>query len=364
MTQGFVTDTPISTDTGLLPSSNNLVPSQLAVKTYVDAQVSQYTTEIKNAQGAYNIGISYSSGTGVFTVRGANAALSASNPGYITLQSKSTPGELVTITVTADQSFIDDNGASEIIGNLFGVTTGVAWGEDMPFFIYAVLNDAEDTIAFMISRDPSAAVSPAAANIGDPGDPVADAQGDFWSIDTVTEADYESNPCLCIGAFRMRMSASDDWTVQTLSNSDGIGQFHEGTRFLFPTGQNGAASGTYIKSNAGTEPTWSGGGWSYDIDKTGTVRYKFIGITGVAGVGAQTLEPVLPYKARAGTQLSNIIGRWFDSSSGLTYILILLVGAEQDYVSSMFTSGSATTFQNVTIATGDGLQFEVDYKAF
>ena len=39
MTQGYTSNVPISIDTGLSPTTNNLVPSQLAVKTYVDAQV-------------------------------------------------------------------------------------------------------------------------------------------------------------------------------------------------------------------------------------------------------------------------------------------------------------------------------------
>jgi hypothetical protein len=216
-----------------------------------------------------NIGIDYDGGTGVFTVQGADATLSSTNIGYVTLQSKANPGELVSYSITADQSFIDDNGSSEIIGNLFGVTTGVAWANDCPFYLYAVGNDNEDTVAFMISRIPHRTVAPATANIGAPDDAVADTQGSFFSLENIDETLYDGNPCLCLGAFRMQMSASDDWTVQTLDNTDGIGLFHDSTLFTFPLAQNGAATGTYVKANGGTAPIFSDNDYRYMLMRSG-----------------------------------------------------------------------------------------------
>jgi hypothetical protein len=77
------------------------------------------------------------------------------------------------ISVEANQSFIDDNGASEIINNLFGYPTGVAVSEAR-FFLYGVANDDQDTIQFMISPVSHLRTSPAAAAIGAPDDAVAD----------------------------------------------------------------------------------------------------------------------------------------------------------------------------------------------
>jgi hypothetical protein len=174
-----------------------------------------------------NLGITYSAGT--FTIHGAEGtALSTpsetnGNPGFIRFQDKTTPGLVKYISVNANQNFIDDAGASEIIGNLFGFPTGVAVTTDQDFYIYAVSNDAMNAVAFMISRLSGCKVSPAAAKIGAPDDPVADTIDCFFAFDNLDETLYDANPAVCIGKIRMRMSTSDDWTVQALSNLDGIG---------------------------------------------------------------------------------------------------------------------------------------------
>jgi hypothetical protein len=244
----------------------------------------------------FNLGITYSAGT--LTVCGADAtALSASNPGFVVLQSKANPGRLKLYKVTANQAFIDDAGASEIIGNLFGVTTGIAWAQDVPFFIYAVGNDNEDTIAFMLSRDPRATVSPADSAIGAPDDPVADTETSFFSFDNLDETLYDANPCAAIGAIRMRMSASDDWTVQTLSNADGIGQFHDATEFTYPQGQNGAQSTSHMLPNGGSVPEFTTEAITYWISRSGkcTVLIDYDADAGTDGSGANTVHMTMPY---------------------------------------------------------------------
>lgn len=246
---------------------------------------------------AENIGIAYNSGTGVFTVQGGDGnALSATNPGYINIQSKSVPGKQIKVAVTANQSFIDDVGSSEIIGNLFGLTTGVAATNVIPFFIYAVLNDSENAIAFMISRYPNTRISPVNTKIGKSGSAVADTQGSFFSLANITVTDYDSNPCLSIGSFRMTMSASDDWTVSTLTFSDGIGCFQESTSFTWGSGLWGAASGKYFKSNGGTAPTFSSNNLSYFVDRTNFIKnYAVFNNCTVSGVGAVNLQYAMPY---------------------------------------------------------------------
>jgi hypothetical protein len=175
-----------------------------------------------NGADAVNIGFSYDVGTGTFTIHDAKgSALSASNPGFVRVQDKANPGYSKYISVEANQSFIDDNGASEIINNLFGYDSGTAV-TDARFFLYGVANDDMDTIRFMIGKVSHLRVSPATANIGAPDDAVADAATDLWSLDNIDETTYDTNPCTCIGSFRMSMSASDDWTVQTLDLTDGI----------------------------------------------------------------------------------------------------------------------------------------------
>ena len=254
----------------------------------------------KVVDGVTNLGIAYNAGTGVFTVQGSTAALSSSNAASITLQSKATPGSLTTIQVTANQSFIDDAGASEIINNLFGLTTGVGITNDIPFFIYAVTSNDEASIAFMISRVPSMTVSPAVADIGAPDDAVADNQFSFFSFDNIDETLFDANPCLMIGSFRMVMSASDDWTVQALSITDGIGKFQINQVFTNPLGQFGANAATYTIPNGGTAATFGLLNSEYTIDaisNTCSVTTILRNDGGIAGVGAVSARITSPYKA-------------------------------------------------------------------
>jgi hypothetical protein len=242
-----------------------------------------------------NLGINYNAGT--FTVKGATADLSGSNIAYITFQSDTTPGQSVTIGVTANQDFIDDAGASEIVGNLFGFTSGVAITVDVPFFIYAVINDAENAVSFMLSREPGRKLSPASANIGTPASAVADVQSAFFAFNSVTVADYDTNPCVLVGSIRMRMSASNDWTVQALNNKfDGIGNFQAGNTFSMPLGQMGATTSA-ITVNAGTPPVFTTTNTTYRISPEGIVLYSvyLFGDGGTDGSGATNAQIVAPY---------------------------------------------------------------------
>lgn len=260
--------------------------------------------------GVSNLGIAYAAGT--FTVQGANgSALSASNPAYVTLQSTSTNGRLITIAVTANQTFTDAAGTNQISGNNFGVTAGVAWNTDVPFFLYAVVNDAENQIAFMISRTPARNGAPAAANIGQSGTPNATTQGSFFSLLAITATDYETNTCLLIGSFRMRKTTtSNDWTVQTISQNnanDGIGCYPEVNTFTMPISQNGASTGAYMLANGGTAPIFTNQTVSYKVDRTGlvTVAYDLNGDGGTDGAGAVTSQLVTPYQIASLTGISS-----------------------------------------------------------
>lgn len=255
-----------------------------------------------NGNDYINLGLTYSAGTLTITdARGG--ALSASNPGFVRFQDPDAPGLSKYISVEANQAFIDDAGSSEIIGNLFGFTTGDTVDQDVPFFIYAVSNDNMDAVAFMISRVPGMTQSPVAASIGAPDDAVADDDFSFFSFDSLDEAVYDSNPCVMVGSFRMRMSSSDDWTVQTLSVDDGIGQFHEATTFDMPTGVMGAASGGHLKDNGGTAPAFSTNEVKYRITKGGqcTVLINLSGDGGTDGAGTVNTELIVPFDAENDT---------------------------------------------------------------
>ncbi len=293
--------------------------------------------------GITNLGFTYDAGT--FTVTGADgSALSTANPAYVTLQSTTSPGLLKTVSVTANQSFIDDLGASQIIGNLFGLNTGVAAAVDIPFFLYAVINDAEDSIAFMISRFPGAVVAPVAGKIADSTTTIASTQGSFFSLANITAADYASNPCLMIGSFRMQMSALNDWTVQTLNSKDGINHFQEEVQFSFPRGQFGTPAGKFFKDNGGTAPGATGGAYGYFITaRTSqcTIRIAIDSID-IPGVGAVTAQLALAYSRLEGATCGS---GWFQA--GGTYSSQTLTGSPNTNVLSIiFINDGGTGFMN------------------
>jgi hypothetical protein len=316
--------------------------------------------------GTYNLGISYAGGT--FTVCGADgSALSASNPGYVTIPSKANPGRLITITVTANQTFVDDAGASTIAGNSFG-TASELWANDMPWFLYAVENDAEDAIAFAITRVPHRGTSPAAANFAKTGSAVADEQSKMFALGNPTITDYDSNPCMRIGAFRMtKTTAAHDWTVTALGNNDGIGRFYDGGNFVMPyaqTGAKGAAgAGTdsNFENNGGTAPTHTTNKIIYNIQESGVVQmYGGFTIT-ASGIGAVDLALSVPYR---GDPQSGAI-------TGGSAVHLKSADSKHYYWTPKFYEGliwdfvrdsTTTLMANTDLATNDKFLFNIVYS--
>lgn len=277
-------------------------------------------------QGAYfeNLGCSLSAG--VFTIHAADGnSLSATNPGIVVLPSQTTPGTFIKYVIESDQSFEDAAGTSEIIGNLFGFTTSVAIAVDVPFFIYAVSNDDEDTIQFMICRHPHRQISPVSTDIGAPDDAVANSEEDFWSFDNLDETVYDENPCLCVGSFRMQMDGTDDWTIQTLASTDGIGVYQETTLFTCPLGQFGGDSGALTHPNGGTSAVFSTIASQYFVQRSGWFWYNVFmsGDAGTDGSGAVSAYVLVPFKRNA-TNV-NITGNGNGSWAGGAARLLLFI---------------------------------------
>lgn len=301
--------------------------------------------------GFTNVGFTYSSST--FRVAAKDgSALSATNAAQITFQSNATPGISKTLAVTANQGFIDDTGASQIAGNLFGTTTGVAWASDMPFFVYAVANSAagspETAITFMISRNP-AAVSTAGATVVNLGAGTGTSETDFFALANITVGDYANSPAVWIGSFRMQKSAADDWTVSALSRQDGPGIYDETTGWTFPTNQNGAAVGTYFGSSVGgdTKPIFGTSVYVYWLYRNGQVRVLFNGLTqSTNGVGAGNLQFMLPINSNEGN-ISTAPG-WFTYTQN-SKITLAMMGRNNTTSANFLTivptvvSGTAVT---------------------
>lgn len=309
--------------------------------------------------GSTNLGITQSAGT-TLTVNASNGtALSASNPAYVTLQSLTNPGRLITYKITANQLFTQ----AQLGNNLFGITTAVNWLQDMPFYLYAVsnANAGENAIAFMIARVPSATSSPIAGLIGQNGNTNASTALSMFSLTSITAADYASSPCLCLGCFRMQYTGSTAlWTIQTLNKQDGIGNFFDGYIFIMPTGQNGATSGSYFSNNGGTAPTWASQLLSYQIYKNRFVVCQFIGNNVSAGAGAVEARVFVPIPGNLIIQGSGLIqGNAYTAVLNLTNIASV-VNYTNLYQNNAAGNGLMTNAQLNTANTNT--QFQLTYN--
>ena len=303
-----------------------------------------------------NIGFSHSGTT--LTVHSADGtALSASNPGYVTFASD-TVGQVVTVAVTSNQTLTDGSSGS-LTGQRFGVTTGVDWSNAMPFNLYAVLNNSEDSVVFGITRNPCSLKSPGTTWIGKSGSSVNVGHRDWFLMGDPTVDDYDSNPCVFIGQFSMTFTGSSDyWTV---SDVEGVGRFYRG-QWVMPAGQNGAAAGTYVIANAGTEPVFSGNTARYFIDTNGfvTIKYLFQNVT-TPGVGANSVKFALP-AGQLGTGVGGV-GLLIDASAGNTgYVLTTYTNAGNEF--GGFYKDGASFLVNTDFDTNDDLTLTYRYESF
>lgn len=276
---------------------NIISPTNSITIAYSSPNITAEVSPIAVPPSSTNLGIAYAAGT--FTVQAHDGtALSPSNPAHVWVQSRTVPGRLVRYTVTANQTFTD-GAAGGTDNQRFGLISGNVWGaNDIPFFLYAVENDAETAVAFMISRDPSAQVAPAAAQIGQSGAVVNVDQRDFFSLAAITVGDYEGNACTYIGCFRMRFTgATDSWTVQAIAQGiDGVGINFDTRIFNMPIGVQGAASSSFFFSNGGTAPVWSSQQLTYVIQRNGILKIHFAADTVTTpSAGAVDAILALPY---------------------------------------------------------------------
>jgi hypothetical protein len=300
-----------------------------------------------------NLGLSLAAGV-LSVVDAAGTALSATNFGYVCVPS-TTAGRHVLLKVLAPASFNDDSHASSSLTNFgFGITEAAHWANDMPFFLYVVnkgdlnLDGVDGSSMFFLARNPAMATTPAAANnIGDTGTiAVTDDKTSILILADVTVADYVSLPCQLVGALRMRWSTTtDDWTVQALGTSDGIGKDQLDKTFAtiwtMPQGQNGAGATSHLLLNGGTTiPVFTTNTYKYMLFRDGRITFsvELSGDGGADGNGAVAAIVALPVSATAD----------FPGVEFLEYIATPLVAAEVGF-GSIYASD--TTFNIVLVST-------------
>ncbi len=247
-----------------------------------------------------NCGITYSAGTLTLTDE-AGGALSAINPCCVGVPS-TTAGHNTTVCFRSPQTINDDANASSHLTNLgFGITETAHWANDMPYFLYVDNEDNTDINAgIFLARKPGLSVTPTADYIHDKDAAAANDTQDSIFGAWADDSGKASKPCVLIGAIRMRWSTTtDDWTVQTLDNSDGIGQDRLKKTFakkwMMPVGQNGAENGKYFYVSGGTAPAYSSNIISYTLNEYKvTLNFEFSGDGGDEGAGTNFLGLALP----------------------------------------------------------------------
>lgn len=251
-----------------------------------------------------NISIKYVVGTGVLSlVQGDNSTnFTTDSPGTVTIFDNDT-GKLKVLSLTdsADHFFEDANGGSDIDNMEFGVTSGIAWGQDRNFYVYVA--DTSVGARSFISPDPTLQLTPSSAtNHGYHATPSsANTDSDIFWMNASNLTAETSVPCVRIGGFRMRMSTGDDWTVQTLATSKGDGIRSDPFNSYWckmPTNQNGAASGSFLLANGGTQPAFTNQDYYYKLSTDGRVHVHAMmsGDGGTDGSGGVATLLSLPYK--------------------------------------------------------------------
>jgi len=302
-------------------------------------------------EGFTNLGFDYSSPTFSIPSRDGTA-LSAGNPASVTFNSKAVPGTLVAISVTANQSFDDSSGTSNIVNNLFGFNTGNSWGtNDIPFFVYAVLNDAEDNVTFMISRLPYAAKSPITTEIGTPASAIADEQFSFFALENVTVTEWDQNPVVYIGCFRMRFTQPggvDDWTVQALTLEDGPSKTFDNRFFEYPDSVDGAAANSFFLPNGGTAPAFNNMNYEYRVMRNGTCEAFIVAQDAtIQGSGAVDAHMAMPFKISSSSSVGTPdfgIGHTKDTAGDPRYMCFAGVQTNNKYFVLRGWNPSVITF--------------------
>ncbi len=351
------------TSTVTLLAYNSGVPATLAIlnpgKAVITALIDnpQTTSNFKverlgvsgNQSDIYNLGITYAANTLTVTDSQGNA-LSATNPGSVTVPS-TTAGQTKVLRVTSGGSFTTD----QTLNWEWGITAGANWANDRPFFLYVVnkgnldFDGVDGSSMFFISDIWNLSTTPAAAKCGDI-DAVAgtDAQGSILIMDSVTEANYASLPCKLIGAFRMQYAtATHKWTVQTLSNKDGIGEqalnATFATEWILPVGQMGAESGKHFTTADGaTALTFDAlNSIKYTLDKNGMIEI-IVNLYHVSANGADgtNLKIALPY-----TPVNSLL--WYGQG---TIIINTVISGAYPYTSSSYGTMFYTNYINISAA--------------
>lgn len=242
--------------------------------------------------GAHGLALDYADGR-LKVICGAEQC-SEDNRGYVVMPSADDSNRLVSLGVWREHFFTDGrHDSSDIAGQPFGTTPGVAWTEARPFFIYAVNPSNDDAdLLFGVSPRPNMTSAPGELSIGRHGLPMPSPSDNGLFLLTHREdgpAVAEGAPVLRIGSFVMHKDSSDDWLIGDPRRDDARLRSHEGisryinetTAFRFPPGQMASGrtqpEGGHLAADSGhTPPSWPNAEiYEYELQLNGRVHIWF-----------------------------------------------------------------------------------------
>ncbi len=246
------------------------------------------------AQGDFaNLGMTVNVGSTTITIHAADgSALSASNRGFIRFSSKATPGTSVLLPIIANQSMT----FSDMDGNTMGTDGAVNWADDMPIFVYGVMNEAEDAFTFGLARVPHHNGSGVLANLGNSSTATADNDMSFFLFNDVTLGDYDNTPVALVGSISGTKNASVVWSFSAIqTGGTGIGNYQNGVDFTMPSLQCGSDNNR-LWSSVGT-PVFDNSHYSYAITREGLFLLDYAANHNLAaGTGAVTIYLMVPIR--------------------------------------------------------------------
>ncbi len=328
-----------------------------------------------------NLGVTLASGTFTITqANGSSLSNSDGNRGYVCVPAV-TAGQTVVLAATAStHQFTDFNHStdSDLTGITFGITSGVTWAEDKPFYLYAInQNDTDSRLRFAISANPTLTKCPVGTYVGYRDNPPStpSVNNMFFLTNSNPGSTWDNAPCVCIGSFIMQArDSTPDWEVITLTASDGIGQFNEHRLFNMPTGQMGATASKYLANDVGTAPTFASNDYKYKVEKSDicTIFVHLSGNTATDGATGGSLQLALPYgNAYTSTTVSNnfyieTAGEIWSSALGFvdTVSSLLTFFVQNDTAGVLETSG-ITGLTNDLFSDGNRtILGSIRYQAF
>jgi len=310
---------------------------------------------------AVNLGLTLAAGVLTLCAQDGTA-LSSTNKGYVAMPDKTNPGLTDVIEITANVTLQDStSGGSTVNNNQFGLESGGVPNWPAIMFIYVSVDDAGANPAIFISRYPHYRKMPAAGSVFGNSTATANLESDFLAWTNITPGNYDGNPCVNIGSFRMQKNnGTNDWTFQTLENYDGINRYNEERLHSTFFNQDGAATNTCFIPNGGTPATGGLVPFQYKVNRAGIVHCETYTLAPFNGAGAGAVLalfslPFIPNNTAGG----NGTGQ-FRNSSGTIALNPYLTG-NQYFGFTRCDNGADLNWADFTTATTMSLSFAIDY---